>query len=113
MGARSSPAEAPDGVNAAKDVSSRVGNVSFPDVCKGRRVGEDVDRLLQLRQILGTDQHRGRATVAGDDDPLVLLLDTVDNLAEVVANRPQGLCAHGHNCGASMRESLATFDTSL
>ena len=65
----------------------------------GIRIAEDLQRLLQRRQILVPDEHGGGLTVTGEHDAFVLTLGAVDELRQVVAHRPERLGGHGHNCG--------------
>jgi hypothetical protein len=75
------------GIYAANNVAARVGGVALADVREGCRVAEYVECLLQLREIVGADQHRRDMPVTGEDDALMLMLNTIDHLAEVVADR--------------------------
>jgi hypothetical protein len=51
-----------------------------------RRIAEDVDCLLHLRQILAAHDHSGWLDVARHHDTLVLVFHTVDHLGQVVAD---------------------------
>ena len=42
-------------------------------------------------------------TVARNDDAVVMVLDAIDDLAEMIPDGPQRFSAHGHNCGARTR----------
>ena len=73
-------AKAANCFDSSNYVSSCVSQVCLSDVGKCFRVTEDVDRLFHLGEIIRADEHRGIATVSGDYDPFVLILDTVDHL---------------------------------
>jgi ligand-binding sensor protein len=84
-----SPAQLANCIDATEDVAACVCGVGLSDVLKRGRVAEHLDGFLELGQILNADQDSGDTTIAGDDDTLVLMLDAIDDLAEVVANSPQ------------------------
>ncbi len=67
---------------------------------KGLWVAEDRQGLFVFGQVLGAENNGDGASVAGDRDALVLLLDAVDDLAEVVADGATRLNGHAHNRGA-------------
>ncbi len=67
-----------------------------------------------LREIGRADQHRGRVSISGEDDPLALMLDAVDHLTEMVTKGAERLGTQGHTCGAcrsgpSRDAELVTF----
>ena len=89
------------GVHAAHDISAGVGGVSLANVSKRVRVAEHSYRLLELGEVLGTDEDGGVAAVAGDDDPLVPALDPIDQLREVIADSAKRLSSrHRHDWDA-------------
>ena len=47
------------------------------------RVGEQLEGVFERLEFLGTDQHGSGTTVAGDDDPIMGVLDPVDHLGEL------------------------------
>jgi hypothetical protein len=64
-------------------------------------VAEDREGFLELGKVLGAEDDGDRASVARDRDALVLVLDAVDDVAEVIADVAEGFNGHDHNCGAS------------
>ena len=56
------------GIGTADNVIARIDSVGLPDVGQGLGIAQDVDGLLQLRQILRTQDDCRRLAVAGDDD---------------------------------------------
>ena len=75
-----------DGTNATNDVTAAVGGVRLANIGQCSGVAEDREGLLELGKVVGTDDDRSRSTVAGDRHPLVLVLDAVDDFAQVVTN---------------------------
>ena len=53
----------------------------------------------ELGQVVRTDQDSGSVVGTGHDDALMLVFHAIDDVAEVVADCPQGLRIHGHHCG--------------
>src|SRR6478735_12279204 len=97
---RSSP-EAADGLDAADDVTAGVRRVGLADVGQGLGVTEDRDCLLELSEVIWTDDDGGIVTVVCDDHSLMLVFNAIDDLGQVVADGPQWFGGrHGHNCGA-------------
>lgn len=64
---RSRP-EGSDCVDAAYDVTGAVGGIGLADVGQGCGVVKDLQGLLELGQVIGTEDDRRRAAVTGDGD---------------------------------------------
>jgi hypothetical protein len=62
--------------------------IRLTDVSERLRVAENVDRFLQLGEVLRADEHGSRPPVPSDHHSLVLGFDPVDNLGEVVPHCP-------------------------
>ena len=77
--------QASDRVNAADDIAVHVGRVCLPDVGGPLAIAEDRQRLLEFSQVFGADQDGDLATIARDDDTVVLTLDPIDELGKVVS----------------------------
>jgi len=60
--------------------------VSFDELRNCLRVSKHGDGLLERFEVLGTYEHSCRGPVAGYHDPFVVLLDSVDELGEPVAD---------------------------
>lgn len=86
-----SPAQCAHCLYPAHDVVTGIGGISLADVRQRIRVSEYLEGLLDLGQVVGADQDRGRAPVAGEGDAFVLVLDAVNDLAEVVTDLPERL----------------------
>jgi hypothetical protein len=97
---RRSRAQSANGIDSANDVTGGVRRISFADVGQGLWIAEDRQSFLELGQVLGAEDDSDRAPVAGDRDALVLVLDTVDDIAEVIADVAKGFNGPAHNCGA-------------
>lgn len=80
-------------VLSRRPIASHGGPAGLPYHC--------VDGLLQLRQILRTQDDCRRLAVAGNQDAFMLVLHPINDLGEVVTDIPQGLSRHDHSCGAS------------
>src|SRR3990172_3926044 len=59
------------------------GGESSPDLAHQVAVGADGERLLPAVVLIGTDQYRGRAAVAGDHHLLIAAFDFVDQTAQL------------------------------
>ena len=76
---RGSPAKATDRVDAAYDIATDVRGVGFADVLQRFGIAQHGERLLELSEILWADDDGRIMAVARDDDPLVLVLDAIDD----------------------------------
>jgi hypothetical protein len=59
------------GLDTSNDIATGVGGIGFSDVGQRLRIGDYVDGLFELSQILRADQHCS-TTLACHDDALVL-----------------------------------------
>lgn len=89
------------GIGTADDIAARVCRISLPDVSESLGIAQHVDGLLQLRQVLRTQDDCRRLAVAGDHDAFMLVLHPINDLGQVVTDIPQGLGRYDRNCGAS------------
>lgn len=94
-----SPSKATDGGDATQDIASGVCGVGLADVLQRFGVAENGERLLELSEVFGADDYGRITAVARDDDPLVLVLDAIDDFGQMISYGPQRLSRHGHNCG--------------
>ena len=60
-----------------------VGGIALANVAEGFSVSEYVDGLFEFGEIVEAQDHRCRSSVASDDDSIVVLFDSVDELGEV------------------------------
>jgi hypothetical protein len=79
-GAASATAKITDGVYASDQIAGGHGALGVPKLFDGLAVGEEVEGFFQRLQVVRTDEDRGRCAVPGDHDPIVLLLDSIDEL---------------------------------
>jgi hypothetical protein len=66
------------GIDAANDLTAAVGGVGLADVGKGIGITEDLEGLFQFGEVVRAHDDRGRASVTGDPDPIMLALDPVE-----------------------------------
>jgi hypothetical protein len=66
---------------------------SVQDVLQCFGVAENGERLLKLSEVFGADDYGRIMAVARADDPLVLVLDAIDDFGQMVSNGPQRLVA--------------------
>lgn len=66
---------------------------------------EDLQGLLDGREIVGGDENRGRAAVTGDRHPLVGALDLRDVLGEPVSRIAKGYSSHVDRVAKGMGNS--------
>lgn len=72
--------------------------MSFDEFSHGIGITERRHSLFERLQVFWADEYGGWGPVLGDHDTLVVRMDTLDELGEAVAHRPQGFTRHGHNC---------------
>jgi hypothetical protein len=87
---RGSRPQSANGIDSANDVTGGIRRIGFADVGQSLWVTEDRQGFLELGQVLRAEDDGDRASVARDRDALVLVLDAIDDIAEVMRTSRRG-----------------------